>query len=310
MNTLIKKQCTRFNLCIKIDGKRCGFFSQRIFAQYVATPATLQQKVHAQICSMKKFLCIVISLIVITGAQAQDATYEKHWYLSGTDSMGYRLLLPENYNPKKKYPLVYFLHGAGERGSDNERQLIHGAKLFAKAENRSAFPAIIVIPQCPQNSFWSNVSWQRDSAGGSLFIFDVSKPPTTAMKMADGLLHWVLKNYAVQKKQVYIGGLSMGGMGTFEMVYRNPKIFAAAFPICGGGDPSTAPQLKKTSWWVFHGDADAVVPPKYSKIMVTALQGVKAPVKFTLYPGVNHNSWDNAFAEPGLLPWLFAQKKH
>lgn len=259
---------------------------------------------------MKQLITCILAITLAASAMAQDNTlYEKHWYVSGTDSMGYRLLLPENYNASETYPLVFFMHGAGERGSDNERQLIHGSKLFANPANRAKFPAIVVMPQCPQSSFWSNVQWKRDSTGKSEFIFDASQPPTIAMTMANNLLHFLLKEYPVNKKQVYIGGLSMGGMGTFEIVYRNPGLFAAAFPICGGGDPASAKKLKPTHWWVFHGDSDAVVPPKYSELMVAALKAVKADVKFTLYPGVNHNSWDSAFAEPGLLPWLFAQKK-
>jgi predicted peptidase len=101
----------------------------------------------------------------------------------------------------------------------------------------------------------------------------------------------------------------MGGMGTFEMVRRNPKLFAAAFPICGGANVATAPALKKTKWWVFHGGKDDVVPPKLSQDMVDAMKKEKATVKFTLYPNANHNSWTPAFAEPDLLYWLFAQKK-
>ena len=101
----------------------------------------------------------------------------------------------------------------------------------------------------------------------------------------------------------------MGGMGTFEIVRRNPKLFAAAFPICGGGEPTTASVMKKTKWWVFHGGKDDVVPPELSEKMVDALKAAKAAVKFTLYPDANHNSWDPAFAEPELLSWLFKQKK-
>ena len=104
-------------------------------------------------------------------------------------------------------------------------------------------------------------------------------------------------------------GLSMGGMGTFELVRRKPGVFAAAIPICGGANPATAKQLRKTTWWVFHGAKDDVVLPGFSENMVAALKKAKANVQFTLYPNANHNSWDPAFAEPNLLRWLFAQKK-
>lgn len=101
----------------------------------------------------------------------------------------------------------------------------------------------------------------------------------------------------------------MGGMGVFELVKRMPKTFAAAFPICGGANPVTASRMKKTSWWIFHGAKDDVVPPHHSEDMVAALKKANAKVKFTLYPNANHNSWDSAFAEPELLSWLFTQYK-
>ena len=123
------------------------------------------------------------------------------------------------------------------------------------------------------------------------------------------LVQFVFDEYPVKKDQVYTGGLSMGGMGVFELVRRMPKTFAAAFPICGGANPATASKMKKTSWWVFHGAKDDVVPPYHSENMVAALKKAGAKVKFTLYPNANHNSWDSAFAEPELLSWLFSQRK-
>ncbi len=178
-----------------------------------------------------------------------------------------------------------------------------------KKDVRKNFPAIVVFPQCPASSFWSNVNFIRDSSGKRTFIFQEAGEPTIAMKLAQDLLMSILKTYPITKKQIYVGGLSMGGMGTFEIVRRNPKLFAAAFPICGGANVSTAPLLKKTKWWVFHGGKDDVVPPKLSEDMVEAIKKQKATVKFTLYPNANHNSWDPAFAEPELLSWLFAQRK-
>lgn len=254
-------------------------------------------------------MLVLVAVGLFSSAFSQDlGAYEKHWYVNGKDTLPYRVLLPENYDASKKYPLIFFLHGAGERGSNNEAQLVHGARLFLKPELRRDYPAIVVFPQCPANSYWSNVDFKMQD-GKREFIFKSEGEPTLAMKLAQELLLRLLKDYPVKKKQVYVGGLSMGGMGTFEIVRRNPKIFAAAFPICGGSEPSTAKQLKKPSWWVFHGSKDNVVPPELSEKMVSALQSVGASVKFTLYPEANHNSWDAAFAEPGLLPWLFSRRR-
>jgi predicted peptidase len=258
---------------------------------------------------IKRLPLLTLLILFYTLVNAQDLNlYQKKLYISGNDTMRYRLLLPYNYDASKKYPLILFLHGAGERGNDNEKQLVHGAKLFLKEDIRKDYPAIIVFPQCPANSFWSNVDFKMDN-GERTFSFQEAGEPTIAMKLAQELLMNIMQTFPVIKKKVYVGGLSMGGMGTFEIVRRNPKLFAAAIPICGGANIATAPALKKTKWWVFHGAKDDVVSPKLSEDMVNALKEVKASVKFTLYPNANHNSWDSAFAEPDLLSWLFTQKR-
>lgn len=259
---------------------------------------------------MKRILSLIIIVVFSLNATAQQqALYKKHLYIVKGDTLRYRLMLPDHYDPSKKYPLVYFLHGAGERGSDNEAQLINGGNLFSGDSVRKNFPAIVVFPQCPQNSFWSNVKFAIDTAGHRQFIFTDTAAPTFAMMMAQGLLDHLLKNYPIKKDQLYLAGLSMGGMGTYEIVDRNPKLFAAAIAICGGGNPSTAPNMKATSWWIFHGAKDDVVPPVLSQQMYEALINVEAKARYTVYPEADHNSWDVAFAEPGLLAWLFSQHR-
>ena len=257
---------------------------------------------------MRKTLLLIFVFSTII-ANAQDLSkYEKHFFVKDGDTLPYRLLIPENFNPDEKYPLVLFLHGAGERGKDNEKQLVHGAKMFLRDDVRSNYPAIIVFPQCPENSFWSNVDFKFEN-GKRSFAFKATGDPTKSLALTQELLKWLIDKYPVKKSQVYVGGLSMGGMGTFEIVRRNPNVFAAAFPICGGGEPTTAQLMKKTKWWVFHGGKDDVVPPELSEVMVEALKDARASVKFTLYPEANHNSWDPAFAEPELLSWLFSVKR-
>ena len=258
---------------------------------------------------MQKILSLLLLLTASFPLRSQDlSAYERKIFIVGKDTLPYRVLTPLNYDATKKYPLIFFLHGAGERGNDNEKQLVHGAKLFLREDIRKDYPAIIVFPQCPANSFWSNVDIQMVE-GKRVFNFTSDAAPTIAMKMAQELLGQLIKEMGVNKKNIYVGGLSMGGMGTFEIVARNPKLFAAAIPICGGGHPSTAGKMKKTKWWVFHGAKDDVVPPSLSETMVNALKNAKASIKYTLYPEANHNSWDNAFAEPDLMPWLFSQHK-
>lgn len=241
---------------------------------------------------------------------AQDKSqYEKHWFVKDGDTLPYRLLLPENYDAKKKYPLVLFLHGAGERGSDNEKQLVHGASVFLRDSVRKNYPAIVVFPQCGADSYWSNVQFRFDSAGKRTFVYPSGAAPTKAMSLLIELIDELGDEFRLDKKQMYVGGLSMGGMGTFELVSRKPKKFAAAFPICGGGNDSLAGKMTKPAWWIFHGMKDNVVPPSLSEEMAAAIKAKGGRVKLTLYPNANHNSWDPAFAEPELLKWLFGQRK-
>lgn len=235
-------------------------------------------------------------------------SYEKHQYIKNNDTLPYRLLLPEGYQKGKKYPLVIFLHGAGERGNDNEKQLTHGGSLFVSGENRQKYPAIVVFPQCSQKSYWSNVKI-AGSGTNRVFEFTNGGTPTFPMQLLIELMKDLDKQYGISQQQVYVMGLSMGGMGTFELVNRMPETFAAAIPICGGANTATAANLKGTKWWVFHGGKDDVVLPRYSEEMVAAMKKNKVSVKFTLFPDANHNSWDATFAQPGLLKWLFSQSR-
>lgn len=259
---------------------------------------------------MKKIWAFAIIVSCYLPAFAQDLSlYEKRYFITNGDTLPYRLLLPENYDVAKKYPLIIFLHGSGERGNDNELQLVHGAKLFLRNDVRKDYPAIVVFPQCSLKSSWSNMTASLDKDGKRKFNFQEAGEPSKAMTLLMGLLKELPLLYRIKKKQVYAAGLSMGGMGTFELVRRSPKVFAAAIPICGGANTATARQIKKTNWWIFHGAMDTTVPPQLSQEMYDALLKAKSKVKLTIYPEANHNSWDAAFAEKELLPWLFSQRR-
>jgi predicted peptidase len=236
------------------------------------------------------------------------SAYKKKLFIQGGDTLRYRLLLPDNYDASKKYPLILFLHGSGEKGNDNEKQLLHGGNLFLRDDIRSSFPAIVVFPQCPEGSRWANYRL-LDSAGKKAFVLQKDLPPSKTMLLLEALLQQFKKDFRLQDKKLYVGGLSMGGMGTFEITRRNPKLFAAAFPICGAADASSAKGVKKISWWIFHGGKDDVVPAASSIEMADALKKAGADVRLTIYPEATHNSWDSAFAEKDLLPWMFSKHK-
>ncbi len=251
---------------------------------------------------MKKSFCLILHGISI----AQNNTYSKEVLVQGADSLLYRLLLPENFDPARKYPVLFFLHGSGERGNDNEAQLVHGGNLFQSEKVRNGFPAIVVFPQCPKNDFWANVKF---GTGADRFMFQQGGDPGKAMKQLLNLVDHFRSLKYTDRDQVYIGGLSMGGMGTLEVLRRKPKVFAAAFSICGGDNVANVKKYRKVPLWFFHGGKDTAVPPERSQVVVAELQKYKSPVKLTMYPDAGHNSWDAAFAEPELLPWLFSHKK-
>ncbi|MGX1930880.1 carboxylesterase family protein [Flagellimonas sp. 2504JD4-2] len=260
---------------------------------------------------MKYFAAISLALLFLFSGSmlAQDLTnFQKKTFEKDGESIPYRILLPKDFDPSEKYPLILFLHGSGERGNDNEAQLVHGSKLFLQDEVRNNYKAIVVFPQCKAGSSWAKIDVEGEFPNRE-FIFYEDAEPTSDMMLLEGLLKHLKKTYKLDKSRIYVGGLSMGGMGTFELVRRNPKLFAAAFPICGGANPEISKKLKKPHWWVFHGSADQVVPEKCSSQMVDAMKNLGINIDYTVYEGVGHNSWDNAFAEPELLSWLFSKSK-
>ncbi|HEV8273067.1 MAG TPA: dienelactone hydrolase family protein [Chitinophagaceae bacterium] len=240
---------------------------------------------------------------------ALDIYEKKEFVFAEGKTLPYRILYPANYDKTKKYPLLLFLHGAGERGNDNEKQLTWGSKLFITEENRKNFPAIIVLPQCPEESFWAVTKIDRTTTPFTI-EFDYTAEPNWPLAAANELVKKISKEEGVDKSRIYISGLSMGGMGTFESVYRYPELYAAALPICGGGDVNHYDKrVAKVPFWVFHGAADAVVNVKLSQEMVEKLKSLKAEVRYSEYPGVNHDSWNKAFAEPDYLSWMLLHKK-
>ncbi|MGB3774212.1 MAG: prolyl oligopeptidase family serine peptidase [Leeuwenhoekiella sp.] len=258
---------------------------------------------------VQKILLTIGLLAIVSFCFGQDESFFKEEvYIADSDSLKYRILYPENFSEEKSYPLMLFLHGAGERGDDNEKQLVHGSKLFLDSLNRKKFPVIAVFPQCPQDDYWSNADVDR-SAGGVKLKFKNGGEPTKALSQVMLLLDSLKNQSFIDKNRVYLGGLSMGGMGTFELLYRMPNTFAAAIAICGGADPATASAYAKTTpLWIFHGSLDDIVNPQYSIEMAAALLEAGASPKMNLYDNANHNSWDYAFAEPELLPWIFSKK--
>ncbi len=243
----------------------------------------------------------------ITNAQATEdpaKMFEPREFAGeGGKVLKYRLLKPLGYNPNKSYPIVIFLHGAGERGDDNVAQLKHGMAAFCKTARREKNPCYVIAPQCPTGEKWADIDW---SAPGAI------KMPTEAsssLKLTFALIDAMLEDAAIDKNRIYITGLSMGGYGTWDAIARRPNFFAAALPICGGGDPTTAEKIKNVPIWCFHGDQDQAVVVDKSRVIVKAIKDAGGSPQYTEYPGVGHDSWTQTYANDATHDWLFAQRR-
>ncbi len=231
-------------------------------------------------------LCLVIGLTAPAQTQpaaapAQQAkTFEQK--ITVPAKLEYLLSLPADYaKSRKAWPLVLFLHGSGESGSDLNKVKVHGPPKLV--ETNGPFPFILVSPQSPGRGW--------DPA------------------VLNALVDSVIKEYHVDKDRVYLTGLSMGGFGTWTLAAAHPEKFAALAPICGGGNPADAGKLAKLPIWVFHGAKDTTVPPKRSEEMVEALKAAGGSPKFTLYPEAGHDSWTVTYDNPEFYKWLLAQKR-
>lgn len=205
-----------------------------------------------------------------------------------TVRINYLLYFPDEYHESdKSWPLILFLHGAGERGNDLEKIKIHGPPMLI-AKKGKKYPFIIVSPQCPEDGWWD-----RD-----LEILTLN-----------ALLDDVISRFRIDKNRVYVTGLSMGGFGTWRLAIEYPERFAAVAPICGGGNPEKVAKISHLPVWVFHGAKDNVVLLKRSEEMVEALKKLGADVKFTVYPDAGHDSWTETYNNPDLYNWFLTHKR-
>ena len=252
-----------------------------------------------------KHLNLLFVYFIFNSLNSQELKlYEKEKFVYENDTLNYRILKPLNYNPNKQYPVHLFLHGSGERGNDNSSQLTHGGKLFLKKENREKYNSWVIFPQCSENDRWPSLS--SDQWNNS-FDNKISKP-NKSLGLVIRLMDEFIEKTQVDKHRIYVSGLSMGVMGTFEILFRRPNMFAAATPICGNGIPQLAKLYSnKVPVWIFHGSDDNVVSPKYSLAMAKAIIEAGGSPRMTLYENTGHGSWNNAFAEKDFLKWIHSK---
>ncbi len=258
-------------------------------------------------------LCIVLSLTVTTlSAPIQDVAKrfeaKSVVYTGGpykNEVFNYRLLRPAKIEKGKRYPLVVFLHGAGERGGENVNQLKYLPDWLSSDDMRAKYPCYILAPQCRRNEKWVDSPW------GAIESTPLGKP-SHQMRVAMQALDKTLRDEqeSIDTTRVYLTGLSMGGYGTWDLAMRRPTTFAAIAPICGGGDEREAKRITRLPTWVWHGDKDGAVPVERSRNMIKALQDAGGKPKYTELKGAGHNVWTPAYKnKDGVLPWLFKQRR-
>jgi predicted peptidase len=226
----------------------------------------------------------------------------REWTAKDGTIVKYRWSAPETLEPGKTYPLVLFLHGAGERGTDNTAQLKHGVLPILEGAKKLKQPVFLIAPQCPDGRWWSEVN--RDAGR----LREAGKPnPLVEAVLA--LAEETQAKQPVDAKRFYVTGISMGGYGTWDVLARIPNKVAAAIPICGGGDPDAVGRFTGVPIWAFHGDADAAVPVSATRKMISALETAGAKPKVTYYPGVGHDSWTQTYNNPEVIRWMFEQHR-
>ena len=244
------------------------------------------------------FLLILILIAVLAAGQNREEILAAKVYKgSQGQSMPYRLYVPENYDKRKMYPLVLYLHGGGGRGDDNRKQMEGGngyiVDLLVARSSQAKNPAIVAVPQSP----------------GEGWVGYDSITPTRYLSLVLELISDLENSYSIDVNRRYVLGQSMGGFGTFAIISLKPNMFAAAVPVCGGGDESNAGKIAQIPIWIFHGEKDETVSVERSRSMVAALTRAGGKPRYTEYKGEGHLIWTRVVKEPELLPWMFSQKR-
>lgn len=251
-------------------------------------------------------ITILLAVLSMPGFALRPIENEEYTKMVFTDSsnktMPYRMLSP-TVKDGETYPLVVFLHGSGERGNDNEKQLAHGASTFSNPSNSDKYPAFVIFPQCKDKS-WTSSTDARSFMPGS-----ATPPITDAEKMVVDLVKQTISEYPIDPARVYIVGISMGGIAAYDLACRFPDVFAAAVPICGAVNPDRLMTAKDVNFMIFHGEDDDEVPNICGREAYKALNAAGASVRYVEFAGAGHDCWDSAFNYPDFLPWLFSQTK-
>ncbi|MDG2122640.1 MAG: prolyl oligopeptidase family serine peptidase [Verrucomicrobiales bacterium] len=260
---------------------------------------------------MQKILTTLLFIPLTVTLQAEPAdplaaSQPTTWKSPNGGTLNVRVRTPDKFEPGKSYPVLLFLHGAGGRGGDNAGQLndAGAGKALEKIGVANKFNAYILAGQVPKQQQWVDVPWSSLDHE----MPAVSDPMRLMLEQLDAFI--ADPKNQIDKNRIYVAGLSMGGYGTWDAIQRRPDLFAAAVPICGGGDKRLAKKFAHIPVWAWHGDKDNVIKASRSLDMVDALKKAGANPKYTEVAGRGHNVWTDAFNSPDLWAWLFAQKKN
>jgi predicted peptidase len=228
-----------------------------------------------------------------------DLTFRKRVYADKTgNKMPYRLFVPANYDAGQKYPLIFWLHGAAGRGSDNLKQISggneNGTHVWTTPANQAQLPAFVLAPQCPEDRFWSEPENNEISP---------------QLQMALDILAVVQKEFSIDPDRIYLAGQSMGGLGVWALLQAQPDRWAAALVLCAFDNFTNPKAIARVPLWVFQGDVDMVVPVDLVRQMVKDLKKSGAQPRYSEYHNAGHDVWLKAFTEPDLVPWLVTQKR-
>ena len=230
--------------------------------------------------------------------------FEKKEITRNGYTLKYRLYIPKNYDCGEKYPLMVFLHGAGERGNDNTAQLTHGLQLMFNDVTSPVYDSIIIVPQCPADSQWVLTPWEK----GNYSAADV--PESRELEMVCAAIDEIRDFCNVDDDRIYITGISMGGFGSWDMLMRHGARFAAGMPVCGGGDPSYARLLKRIPIRTFHGSDDDAVPVNGTRRMYAAIRREGGDdIEYTEFEGCGHGIWDMVYSDRRNVDWLYSQSR-
>lgn len=246
---------------------------------------------------------VIFAQLGLCGATENQRTLLARTYEASSGLvLPYRIAYPTDFDPAEEYPLLIFLHGAGERGNDNQLQLFHGGDMLATAPELEG--VIIVAPQCPEDNWWAEID--HDLSTRNLLEMNPSPTPTEPMVAVEELVGALVGLGFVDSDRIYGVGMSMGAMGIFDLVCRHPEMFAAVQPICGAVNTSErlAAYEGPTRFRLFHGIDDPIVPVECSQRATEVLEKGGHEVKLVLYEGCGHLSWHPAFAEEDFLSWM------